>query len=392
MKNKLTILILAAIIFLSGCASQATLARRTAARMGDFGLTPLERLRAQEELIGMGPVAERYLADAFFPIGIYDVPEDYFDEVAAAGFNLLINPNMDMGDLSKAEAAGLRIIPYINLEKMEEEVARAQGHSAVMAWYLFDEPDLNKMPPETYRAHAERLRKLDPTRPIYLTLWSPKRYRDFVPVCDIFAPNPYPITHLLAEDNRLQIVGMALDIARQGAPGKAIWAIMQSFWAEPHWPRNPTPQELRAMVYLALNHGARGIIHFSWKSGDRPLIKHPALWAEIKKLNGEIRALKGALLVPPTWPPDIRRMREFTPHPLTQTGLDIAFRPYGRVWLLTIVNPHPTPKQLPLAHEYLVGKTLKPLFDTEAKPVMLEVGKEHALEFQGYEVKVFWVE
>ena len=335
-----------------GCATPATRAARHADGMLDPSRTPLERLRSQAAVVAMGDAADAYLPDAFFAVGLYDVPKQALPLLAEAGFNLAVNADKDDPELlACCERLGIRLVPYIRLGRMQEDVRKAQGEDALWGWYLFDEPDLHKKPPEFIRTHYRALRQADPTRPIYLTVLSPRRYADFIESCDVFAPNPYPIVHVDATKNQLRWVAMAADAARKRAKGQVIWLIIQAFWAEPWWQRNPTPAELRAMVYLALNHGAKGIVYFSYKSGDRPITEHKKLFAMIRQVNAEIRALKPALLRDPL--PDAvdaslgRDERGGLVVGRPRLGAaDCALRRYRGRWLLTVVNPDPWAKQV----------------------------------------------
>jgi hypothetical protein len=183
-----------------------------------------------------------------------------------------------------------------------------------------------------------------------------------------------------------------LEAARRVAPDKTLWAVLQAFWAAPMWPRNPTPEELRAMTYLALNHGARGIVYFSWKSGDRTLIEHPGLWDEMKKLNGELRALQGPLLKRVRRPRASRAARDVTPHPLTtQSEIDVSFRRFGEQWLLIAVNPHAQPRRVTWRPGFFRGRTLDPLFETDAERVALQADVPVTLDVPAFDVKLFWI-
>jgi len=284
----------------AGCVAPVYDASGLAERMTATDRTWLERTESQQQLLRLGDEAEPHLDRAFFPIGLYDVPRDALTDVAAAGFNLVVNGDKDDTEyLYLCKALGIRLIPYVNLDKMSRDVQRARGQKPIWAWYLFDEPDLNQRAPEFIGRQYHALRKADPTRPVYLTVLSPRRYADFARFCDIFAPNPYPVVHRDARKNQLRHVAIAVEVARKAAPDKPVWTIIQAFWAKPHWQRNPTPGELRAMVYLAVNHGAKGIIYFSYKSGGRPITKHAKLFAAIRRVNGELSAMKALLLKDP---------------------------------------------------------------------------------------------
>ena len=265
-----------------------------------------------------------------------------------------------------------------------------------------DEPDLNEVAPEEYSRLARRLRKLDRARPIYLTVWSPLRYGDYVNVCDILAPNPYPILHTEPEQNNLRLVGIILDAARESAGGRPVWAILQAFYAEPAWPRNPTPRELRAMVFLALNHGADGIIYFSYKSGGRPITEHRELFAEMSRINGHLRALRGALLARP-----IRSIRHVEvkqdERPATlqmpadaraSVPLDCSIRDFCRAQLLIAVNPDPWAKTMDihLPEGDTPRKATELFADEESGPTEIQAGTPITSRFAAFQVRVYWIE
>ena len=375
---------------LTGCAVREWQARRAHAAMLDPDATWCESLCQRQRLRSMVPESDGMLADAFFPIGLYDVPESALHEVAAAGFNLVVNGGKDGRYLARAESAGLKVIPYINHEKMARDVRRVQDRPAVLAWYLQDEPDLNKMPPERYEELAHELRRHDSTRPIYLTVWSPRRYADFMEWSDVFAPNPYPILNQDPLHNNLMIVAMAVEYARATAGDRPVWAIVQAFWAEPLWPRNPTPAELRAMVFLALNHGADGIIYFSYKSGDRAITAHPDLFTEIRRINGHIRALRGALLKRPL---DLGEAYPALPPVLAEKRVDLSVRRFRDATLLMAVNPDPAPKSVELDLGLLGAVTgVSELFPEGLPAPEFTPGEPTHLTLPPFGVRILWLE
>ncbi len=383
----------------SGCATGPWRATRLAEKMLDPTVSPRESLRLRQRLLALTPHSEKYLADAFFPIGLYDVPEAALHEIAAAGFNLVVNADTEPGYLARAESAGLRVMPYIRLSRMKDDIEYVRGARSVFAWYLLDEPDLNRVSPDEYHSLARKLRKLDPKRPIFLTVLSPERYSDYVDACDIFSPNPYPIRHVEAERNELREVAAVVEAARQAAGSKPVWAIIQAFWAEPFWPRNPTPQELRAMTFLALNHGADGVIYFSYRSGDRPITQHRELFIEIKRLNGQLRALRGALLAPVLQgevgletvsddkpaSSDSKASEDFPP-------LDVSLRRFRHAVLLIAVNPDPWAKTVGIAlPEDAAGMQVSEIFPDKNRDAPQINGQCLTLSWQPHEVRLFWL-
>jgi hypothetical protein len=387
-------------LLLPGCVSRAWMAGRVADKMTRASTSPRDELRLRHELISLTPESDRYLARAFFPIGLYDVPLDAVPGVAAAGFNLILNADTTPAYLDRASAAGLRVIPYIRQDCIPVEVAEAADKD-IFAWYLMDEPDLNAMPPEQYRALAQTLRRQDKERPIFLTVWAPDRYDDFISSADILAANPYPIRSMDPVENHLQSVARTLDMACATAGNRPVWVILQAFWAEPIWARNPTPPELACMAHLALNHGATGVIYFSYNSGDKTLPEHVELWKAITGLNARIAALRAALLVPPDREAvRIHMVDEEPPEgaifarpPLRRIALDAALRPYRGAHLLTIVNPDPWSKRALIAlPKRLPGAIAAELFIEYGAPLTFPCALPVELSFEPFQVRQFWIE
>jgi hypothetical protein len=384
---------------LAGCVSGGGPAERTAREMLDPATSPRDELRLEQSLIALSPESDRFLPEAFFPIGLYDVPADALPEIAAAGFNTVVNGGKDAPYLARAEAVGLRVIPYIDTAHMAADVASAAGRRTLFAWYLFDEPDLHGLSSGDYLALAKLLRAAERERPIFLVVFSPEKYSEYVAGCDILAVDPYPIEHREPELNDLRRVGRWVEAARGAAGPKPVWAIVQAFSAEPNWPRSATPQELRAMVFIALNHGASGILFFSYRSGDRPVTQQAELFPAIERVAGEVNALRGALLVPPA-PADFKvqvteeRVPEAAPKAKEDRApLDCSLRPFLDVQLLIIVNPDSWKKTVQLSMPSSVaGKSMEELFlDLPPQPVTAPVSHPFELSFEPFQTRIFWI-
>jgi hypothetical protein len=367
--------------------------------MLDPATSPREELRLERRLIALRPESDRFLPQAFFPIGLYDVPEDALPEIAASGFNTVVNGGKDASYLARAEAVGLRVIPYIDTVHMKADVGNAAREWTLFAWYLFDEPDLNGLSPGEYMALAKLLRAAERARPIFLTVFSPEKYSDYVGGCDVLGVDPYPIEHREPELNDLRRVGRWVDAARSAGGPKPVWAILQAFFAEPNWPRNPTPQELRAMVFMALNHGASGIVFFSYKSGGRPITQQTQLFAAIEWVAGEVNALHAALLTPPTLTDfKVEVTEENVPAGAPKAEedrapLDCSLRRFLDAQLLIVVNPDAWKKTAQLSMPSAVeGKPMEELFlDSPAAPLTVPVSHPLELTLEPYQTRIFWI-
>ncbi|MGO8704773.1 MAG: hypothetical protein ACLQVA_13245 [Candidatus Brocadiia bacterium] len=384
---------------LSGCALSGGSAERATRDMLDPATSPRQEILLQERLIALAPQSDPFLSEAFFPVGLYDVPEEALPEIAAAGFNTVVNGGKDASYLARAQALGLRVVPYIDMAHMKADVANAAGRRTLFAWYLFDEPDLNALSPGAYLELAKLLRSAESRRPILLSVQSPDNYAAYVAGCDILAVDPYPIQHLEPELNDLRRVPQWIEAARAAAGPRPVWAVMQAFFAEPIWPRNPTPQELRAMIFMALNHRASGILFFSYKSGDRPITQRAELFPAVERLVGEINALHGPLLAPTT-PVDfnVQVLEEQVPAaapkaPEDRAPLDCSLRTFMDAQLFIAVNPDCWKKTTRLSMPpSVVGKSLEEIFPDSPTPP-LTVPRSHPFDvtFEPYQTRIFWI-
>jgi hypothetical protein len=86
------------------------------------------------------------------------------------------------------------------------------------------------------------------------------------------------------------------------ATGKPLWLVPQIFdWRD--YPgdfraptgRRPTRDEMRAMTYLAINHGAKGLVYYSYFN-IRDDKDYKDRWPQIKEIAGEIDSLRPVIL------------------------------------------------------------------------------------------------
>ena len=167
--------------------------------------------------------------------------------------------------------------------------------------YLADEPPPAIMP-EVSAAYRE-VKTIVPTLPVVVTLHRAieefDAYASATPFCDILNVDNYPWPYRKPVE-----VAVAVDRARDLMRGRgAIWATLQTFRysTDPAATAiNAFPSEvwLRATAYLALTHGAKGLLCFSFNflaDGSLPTA-HPDHWQSILKVLGELRSLESALL------------------------------------------------------------------------------------------------
>jgi hypothetical protein len=114
---------------------------------------------------------------------------------------------------------------------------------------------------------------------------------------DIVGVDPYPIGN-----HPIALVSQMADAANKA--GKPLWLVPQIFdWRDyPGDPagrdrtgRPPTQEEMRAMTYLAVNHGAKGLIYYSYFN-IRDDKDYKDRWQQLKEIAGEVDRLKPVIL------------------------------------------------------------------------------------------------
>lgn len=226
----------------------------------------------------------------FFPVGVflYEFNTNVLAEIHQQGFNTVLYA-VKPSDLDTLQRHGLMTVPYAT-----EDFLAVKNHPSILAWYLADEPEGHGQTPEQMRSEHDRIRSIDPDHPVGLChfLWSAlEKYKD---ASDYVMSDVYPVT--AHRDQPVTPLAAHIDELHR-IHGKAfpVWPAIQVFggpetdggkWAE------PTPVEVRCMTYLALAHGAKAMLYFSYWP------KLPRTWAEVGKLTREIHRLTPFLVAP----------------------------------------------------------------------------------------------
>lgn len=277
----------------------------------------------------------------FFPIGLYWVRAELLPEARRLGYNsgdyyYRLKGEQVAELMDAAGQDGIQILlelsdfirgrPEPDLQAIDAAIARYRNHPALLAWYLIDEPEESGIKPEVTHRLYERLHRLDPYHPVYLVNNRPATYGAHVGASDVLAVDVYPIP--LGPVSRVR---ERMQEARWCSLGrKPVWLIAQAFGATEHWPRPPTPAELRNMVYQGLVHGARGIFFYRHCDESERRIQPRPLRDEMEILAGELRALT-PVLVEPESPQEIG-LQDGDP------GVDIALRQHQGDYYLLVVN------------------------------------------------------
>ncbi|MCC6484657.1 MAG: hypothetical protein IT209_07425 [Armatimonadetes bacterium] len=230
----------------------------------------------------------------FFPIGIYcyNLTSDIMADLHERRFNTIVNivTGFEASQLDFIHQNGLMsVVPYT-----PEWVKAAKDHPSLLAYYLTDEPEGHGDVVEKEREKYLEMRREDPNHPGGLCHYLFGAIERFKDACDFTMSDVYPVT--ASRDTPLRNVGVHIDEAHR-VHGRMwpTWAWIQVFggpdtdggkWAQ------PLAQEVRCMTYIALAHGATGILYFSYWP------KAPETWGSLGELNREIEVITPYLVAP----------------------------------------------------------------------------------------------
>jgi hypothetical protein len=255
----------------------------------------------------------------FFPLmGFYQSPKS-FANAAAIGLNGEFYPGGDPAPkeyLDALKAAGLYgMVPFD---------ANAVGHPALAAWLLPHEPDSaylkgkEDMSPAAMLAAYEKIKKADPSRPVVLD-FSPgftsipdesnvpeakkkEIYPAYAKAADVLTYNVYPIWGFNKPECLDWPAKAADDLKALVGPKKPFFAMIETGKGAPTVPvdqqKDVSADEIRAEAWMAICHGATGIIYFThqFKPKFNEFGPDANKQAAIRKINDQITELAPALL------------------------------------------------------------------------------------------------
>jgi hypothetical protein len=215
----------------------------------------------------------------------------YMDRCAELGmkvhYNLLSlsgggGVNSKIGDLT-AEDKRARLI---------EEIKTFMNHPALLAWYISDEPNGYKIPPESLEEIYNTVKETDPWHPVSMVFMAPfLSSRTYANALDIVMADPYPVPN-----NPIGLTGdVAAQLKTEFAGKRSVWMVLQAFGGGEWWGREPTVQELRSMTWQSVIGGVSGIQYFV-RQGLNYFPKSVAAWNECGRMAMEIAEITPWLL------------------------------------------------------------------------------------------------
>ncbi len=244
----------------------------------------------------------------FFPLGFYQVSWSTGNEhrlaivrdIAAWGYNTVHASirNNELGKdsygefLDECAQVGVRVITEFAGDP-KPVIERYKNRTAVMGWNPGDEPAPKGITPEEMFRRYDSFKRLDPDHIAYTVICVPSQYANYAAGTDVLAPDPYPVPKTPV-DNVYRLFKEAKQAANR--TDTALWAVCQAFGGQKYvktsgWSRSPTPQEFRAMSYLAIMAGAKGIIYYTFYDDSYNLLQDPELLAAAKVFPAEIKEI-----------------------------------------------------------------------------------------------------
>ncbi|WP_445247426.1 hypothetical protein [Microcoleus sp. OTE_8_concoct_300] len=248
----------------------------------------------------------------FFPFGFYHVSwestaqerKSALRDIAAAGFNTIHASATNLNDygefLDQAERLGVYVLTEQNSIGLLNLINAFKQKPAVLGWNIADDVDNGKLVPQEVLKFHQQAKLADPHHITYISGYSNK-IKQFGNCADVLAMQSYPIGN---GNDEISLTYDRISLARDAVSRdkKAVYANVQAFaWqntkkGESHPIRVPTFDEVRNMTYQALLAGAKGIIYYTYHDGDWHLSSYPALWAGMKTLVPEIKAISSLVL------------------------------------------------------------------------------------------------
>ena len=225
----------------------------------------------------------------WFPMGVYDMGNEDFEAVLPeTGFDFVKQWNWHMSDFELAAKHNTSIL--------WENKHRADANFAIFSkkfrdtvgfgmHYVTDEP-MDELYYDFSR-WCDIVRENDPNHPAFTVLLYQSSYHYQFNCFDVIGLDEYPINKEGAGD--VTRVATRLDeYHRRAGDTKPIIMVLQSFGQE-------TEELHRQMAYLAVIHGANGILWFAWRWDDGGMSTSETSRAGAATVTKELKAIEAAL-------------------------------------------------------------------------------------------------
>lgn len=266
------------------------------------------------------PNAPEFSDPNYFPLAVWLQDPKNAPKYKNLGINLYIGlwKGPTEAQLTALDKAQMPVICEMN-----DFALKNLSRKIIVGWMHGDEPDNAQslpsgkgygppIPLDKILADYQKLRAADPSRPILLNLgqgvaWDgwygrgvrtnhPEDYAGYVQGGDIVSFDIYPaVSTDKAVAGKLQLIPFGVDRLRRWSEGKRIvWNCIETTRIS-NENRKPTPDEVRAEVWMSIIHGSRGIIYFTHefkpKFIEAGLLADAEMARDVGELNRQITQL-----------------------------------------------------------------------------------------------------
>ena len=251
-----------------------------------------------------------------FLLGMYGIRTEDIPEMAKSGYDFVHNYTWDgpgtnesaLAYLDECQKYGVQAFIGFDRSKLQawdedfvaERVGALSRHPALLAWYLFDEPDLQHqyVPPDQLRGLYQLIHTLDPSRPVIVTVAQGNMMPLYHDSYDVYWSMDYstPAANVVNYESHHSAL----------RPDVPIMSIVHSYDNKQQGPAKggdpekfqPGPQQLRACAFMAIAHGSSGLAWWWWGQGSDAFmtVAHaPKAWTALKETVRQIRELRPVL-------------------------------------------------------------------------------------------------
>ncbi len=198
--------------------------------------------------------------EPFFPFGFYCVRQESLKLLGDSGFNCVFGGGEAF--LDEALERGIRVISSMSWDTKEipDSVSLYRRHPAFIGYGILEEPSNTPRSMHDMMLSAAVIRKCDPDKPRYVLPNNPAVFGTVAGMGEFIIVDPYCVRR---PDSPVTMVGDHVRELRKLHPGKPVWTLLQAHRSDDHL-IIPSPSQLRAMNYLAIVEGARGVLWFAF--------------------------------------------------------------------------------------------------------------------------------
>ena len=186
--------------------------------------------------------------------------QTYMDMAEKKGLKVMLDVSGPLSILGREEITEKEAV-----EQFTAMIKRWKNHKALGFWYIFDEPNHTRMPPERLMIFHNIVKKETPDIPDAIAVAWIKHYWDWMKCADIIMPDFYPVRD--AEFPKSMLNHQSEFFGNISGKCDYMIPVVQCLG----FPKYPNKTELRYIMFSTLPQKARGLFFWSyWRSRTEP--------------------------------------------------------------------------------------------------------------------------